>query len=74
MKSLEFVQSFCSYFKNAIVHAWIGGEWKNVTRQATKDGMKVLLSAPWYLDYISYGIDWHKYYNVDPHDFGGDDK
>ena len=35
--------------------------------------MKVLLSAPWYLNYISYGIDWHKYYKIDPQDFGGND-
>ena len=36
--------------------------------------MRVLLSSPWYLNYISYGIDWHKYYVVDPQNFGGNDK
>ena len=36
--------------------------------------MRVLLSAPWYLNYITYGIDWHKYYKIDPQNFGGNDK
>ena len=39
--------------------------------QATKEGMQVLLSAPWYLNYISYGIDWPNYYQIDPQDFNG---
>ena len=34
--------------------------------QATTDGHTTLLSAPWYLDYISYGVDWPKYYQVEP--------
>ena len=33
--------------------------------------MQVLLSAPWYLNYISYGIDWEKYYKINPQDFSG---
>ena len=33
--------------------------------------MQVLLSAPWYLNYISYGIDWPNYYKIDPQDFNG---
>ena len=46
----------------------------NFNFQATDDGMRVLLSAPWYLNYISYGIDWHKYYKIDPQNFGGNNK
>ena len=45
-----------------------------VNFQATNDGMRVLLSAPWYLNYTTYGIDWHKYYKIDPQNFGGNDK
>lgn len=36
-------------------------------------GYNVILSSPFYLNYISYGIDWPKYYAVNPTDFGGDD-
>ena len=39
--------------------------------QATSEGHRVLLSSPWYLNYISYGIDWPKYYSINPQDFGG---
>ena len=39
--------------------------------QATSVGHRVLLSSPWYLNYISYGIDWPKYYSINPQDFGG---
>jgi len=42
-----------------------------VLLQATSEGHRVLLSSPWYLNYISYGIDWPKYYSINPQDFGG---
>ncbi|XP_040478122.1 beta-hexosaminidase subunit beta [Ursus maritimus] len=50
--------------------------WKNemypVTQAAvTAAGFPVILSAPWYLDWISYGQDWRNYYKVDPLDFDG---
>jgi len=57
--------------KKAIVHVWKKEDWQNVTLEATKEGMQVLLSAPWYLNYISYGIDWPNYYKIDPQDFNG---
>lgn len=31
----------------------------------------MILSAPWYLDWISYGQDWVKYYRVEPLEFSG---
>lgn len=34
-------------------------------------GYRTIFSACWYLDYISYGIDWHPYYLCDPQDFNG---
>ena len=30
-----------------------------------------MLSAPFYLNYISYGEDWPKYYSVEPSNFTG---
>merc|ERR1739838_318516 len=35
---------------------------------------KTILSACFYLNYISYGQDWHKYYECDPRDFDGTDE
>ena len=37
----------------------------------TAEGHQAILSAPWYLNYLKYGSDWVKFYNVDPLDFGG---
>jgi len=34
-------------------------------------GYPVILSSPWYLNKISYGIDWEKYYLAEPLDFDG---
>lgn len=37
----------------------------------TQAGFTAILAAPWYLDYISYGQDWKKYYSVEPRNFPG---
>uniref|UniRef100_A0AAQ5X348 Beta-hexosaminidase n=1 Tax=Amphiprion ocellaris TaxID=80972 RepID=A0AAQ5X348_AMPOC len=37
----------------------------------TKAGMRVVLAAPWYINHISYGQDWHNYYTVQPLNFSG---
>lgn len=39
--------------------------------RVTGAGFTAVLSAPWYLDYISYGQDWKKYYSVEPLKFPG---
>lgn len=44
-----------------------GEEMRNVTAA----GFSAILSAPWYLDYISYAQDWLKYYKVEPLSFNG---
>lgn len=39
--------------------------------RVTGAGYTTILSAPWYLDWISYGQDWVKYYKVEPLSFSG---
>ena len=39
--------------------------------KVTAAGLKAILSSPWYLDYISTGPDWRKYYQVEPLNFPG---
>ena len=40
-------------------------------RRVTGEGLRAILSSPWYLNYISYGSDWTKYYKEDPYHFNG---
>ncbi|EEC11560.1 beta-hexosaminidase A, putative, partial [Ixodes scapularis] len=43
--------------------------WQEYIMPIAKKGYQMVLSAPWYLNYISYGQDWKKYYETDPRDF-----
>lgn len=47
-----------------------GGSDKEMAN-VTAAGYTTILSAPWYLDYISYGQDWQNYYKVEPLNFDG---
>ncbi|KAG7158849.1 Beta-hexosaminidase subunit alpha-like [Homarus americanus] len=62
---------------DTIVHVWkyenVPVAWKHELNQVTSAGYKTVLSSCWYLNYISYGVDWHKYYECDPQDFHGTD-
>ena len=57
--------------KDMLVHIWILEELPEQLANVTEAGYKVLLGSCWYLDHISYGVDWHKYYRCDPHNFNG---
>lgn len=37
----------------------------------TRAGFRALLSAPWYLNHITYGPDWKEIYLVEPLAFEG---
>lgn len=49
-------------------------KWTDTTANLTRDGYETILSACWYLNIISYGQDWKKYYDCDPHDFEGSEE
>ncbi|XP_043227690.1 beta-hexosaminidase subunit alpha-like [Amphibalanus amphitrite] len=55
---------------DTIVEVWKGG-WQVEMDKLTAQDLRVILSSPWYLDYISYGSDWHTYYDTEPESFGG---
>ncbi|EDS44384.1 beta-hexosaminidase b [Culex quinquefasciatus] len=56
--------------KGTVVHIWTGNR-QDLLNRITRDGLPALLSSCWYLDHLSTGGDWRKFYNCDPHDFVG---
>ncbi|XP_051028556.1 beta-hexosaminidase subunit beta [Acomys russatus] len=57
-----------------VVEVWKSENYLEVLREVTAAGLPVILSAPWYLDLISYGQDWRRYYKAEPLDFTGSEK
>ena len=57
--------------KSTVVNVWKSGGYQDELSSVTAQGFDVILSAPWYLNYISYGQDWKNYYQVEPMDFSG---
>jgi hexosaminidase len=54
---------------DTVVDVWKGGNWPTTMGKVTEAGFHSVLSAPFYLNYISYGLDWVNYYNVEPTNF-----
>uniref|UniRef100_A0A8B9RTX7 Beta-hexosaminidase n=1 Tax=Accipiter nisus TaxID=211598 RepID=A0A8B9RTX7_9AVES len=59
---------------DTVVQVWMGNKYADELSSVTGAGFTAILAAPWYLDYISYGQDWKKYYSIEPLDFPGSEK
>ena len=57
--------------RRVFIQVWRNPNWQNRTSAITSQGYHVILSAPWYLNKISYGEDWLVYFTTDPHNFTG---
>ena len=53
----EIVDNGLKIKMDTVVEVWKGG-WQDEMAKVTAAGYNVILSAPWYLDSISYGSDW----------------
>lgn len=59
---------------DSVIQIWKNGApscWQGTMKQVTSKGFEAVLSAPWYLDHMTYARDWLKYYAIDPQNFGG---
>ncbi|XP_023219978.1 beta-hexosaminidase subunit beta-like [Centruroides sculpturatus] len=61
---------------DTIVQVWKDTEldikmkkWQEYIEPIAQKGYQMVLSSCWYLNYISYGQDWKKYYKCDPRGF-----
>eukprot|EP00043_Microstomoeca_roanoka_P004994 m.53038 g.53038 ORF g.53038 m.53038 type:complete len:523 (-) comp12750_c0_seq1:250-1818(-) len=54
---------------DTVVDVWKSEGWNDTMARVTQAGYNSVLSAPFYLNYISYGEDWPNYYSVEPTDF-----
>ena len=70
----EVYDNVLQFDKDTIVNVWKSGGYEQELARVTNSGYKVILSAPWYLNYISYGEDWKPYYQVEPLAFASNAK
>ncbi|XP_001641908.2 beta-hexosaminidase subunit alpha isoform X1 [Nematostella vectensis] len=70
----EVVDNDVKVLPDTVVNVWKGGWPAELAKVTGAKKLKAILSSPWYLNYISYGIDWPNYYKVEPTDFEGTDQ
>lgn len=57
--------------QDTVLEIWKGEKYQAELSRMTQAGHRVLLSAPWYINHISYGQDWRNSYAVQPQNFSG---
>ena len=66
----EIFDNGVAILPDTIVNVWKGAhnasDWQRELKAVAKAGYRAVLSAPWYLNYISYGQDWQTYYSTEP--------
>jgi len=67
----EIFDNGAKILPDTVIDVWKGGDWQAEMARVTAAGFKSVLSAPFYLNVISYGMDWSKYYQVEPANFTG---
>nr|XP_026690051.1 beta-hexosaminidase subunit alpha [Ciona intestinalis] len=67
----EVVDNGVKVKADTVVEVWINNHPDNELAKVTALGYRALLAAPWYLDYISTGEDWKRYYSYEPSNFNG---
>lgn len=57
--------------EDTVVEVWKQNRPDEELAKVTAMGLRAILSAPWYLNIISLGEDWKKYYMYEPTNFNG---
>nr|CAB3252627.1 beta-hexosaminidase subunit alpha [Phallusia mammillata]CAD57204.1 putative beta-N-acetylhexosaminidase [Phallusia mammillata] len=67
----EVIDNGVKVQSDTVVEVWKNNHPDQEVAKVTAMGLRAIVSAPWYLNIISYGQDWHKYYQYDPSNFNG---
>lgn len=67
----EIFQNGLKVRPDTVINVWKSGGWNTTLQAVSQAGLRSVLSANFYLNYISYGEDWVNYYKVEPLEFDG---
>nr|XP_026690053.1 beta-hexosaminidase subunit alpha-like [Ciona intestinalis] len=56
---------------DTVVEVWINNHPEVEMAKVTALGYRTILAAPWYLEELTVGEDWKKYYSYEPTNFNG---